>query len=174
VVRSRPDHRWLGISPAPWLKAFLVANEPGFPPSQAAPSISLAGGTELSYRQTTPGFPPKPNGPKFSLRRVAQSFLRVTQLGVAPPPRTLKFSLCRVVPGFPRGQRPWCPPNTAGAGLPRNTRPGACPLPGGLGYPPHRWHQAFPGTRGPKVRLIPVAQSFLFAGGAGLPLARRP
>jgi hypothetical protein len=103
VVQSRPDHRWLGISPVPWLKAFLFANEPGFPPSQVAPSISSAGGAELSCCQTT-GVSPKPNGARFSLCRVAQSFLRITQLGVSPPPLKLKFSLCRVVPGFPRGQ----------------------------------------------------------------------
>src|SRR5579863_6523396 len=29
AARSRPDHRWLGVSPLPVAQAFLFANKPG-------------------------------------------------------------------------------------------------------------------------------------------------
>ena len=49
VFRSRPDHRVARGLPAPWLKDFLFANEPGFPPSRVAPSTSSASGSGLSF-----------------------------------------------------------------------------------------------------------------------------
>jgi hypothetical protein len=61
-------------------QAFLLANEPGFPPSQVAPSISSAGGAELSCRQTT-GVSPKPNGSKSSLRRWRRAFFSLRSSG---------------------------------------------------------------------------------------------
>jgi hypothetical protein len=90
---------WLGGLPAPVARAFLFANKPGFPPSRVAPSISLTGGSGLSFHQMTGGFP-QVKRIKFSLRRVAKSFLLIMRLGVSPPPHNLKFSLSPTAQGF--------------------------------------------------------------------------
>ena len=151
VFRSTGSPGGSGL-PAPWLRPSSLPTSPGFPPSRVAPSISLAGGSELSFHQMT-GVSPKPKGSSRPLRRVAQSFLLITRLGVSPPPHTLKFSLhrwpevppcgfppCRVAPGFPRDQRSQSSPNTG-------------------------W---------PGVAPAPMARSFLLTGGARLLLARKP
>ena len=49
VLRSTGSPGGLGGFPAPVARAFLFANEPGFPPSRVAPSISLTGGSGLSF-----------------------------------------------------------------------------------------------------------------------------
>jgi hypothetical protein len=157
---------WLGGSPRRRPRLSSLPTSPGFPLSRAAPSISSAGGSELSFHQMT-GVSPSQRL-KFSLRRVAQSFLLRTWLGVSPPPYTLKFSLrrwpevppcgfppCRVAPGFPRDQRPQSLPSTGwpgvspapvarsfllagGAGLLLSPKARSCPLPGGSGFPLRR------------------------------------
>jgi hypothetical protein len=53
VLRSTGSPGGLGGLPAPVARAFLFANEPGFPPSRVAPSISLTGGSGLSFHQMT-------------------------------------------------------------------------------------------------------------------------
>ena len=101
AARSRPDHRWLGVFPVPWLRLSSLPTSRGFPqarwrqvfPQPVAQSF-------LAARQ--PGFPPSRMTQVFPLP-VAQSFLLITQLGVSPPPHKLKLSLCRVVPGFSPG-----------------------------------------------------------------------
>ena len=135
---------------------------------------------------------PRPGGPGIPLRRVTRGFPQAKQLqvipapwlraflsphdpGVSPKARMVKFSLRRggselsshrIARGFPSAN--WLKvfplpsgsgvsPFAGGAGLSLGQRPRNYPLPGGPRFPPRR-----------------VAQSFLFADGTGLLLARRP
>ena len=172
VARSRPDRRLIRVFPVPWL-GFPLCNQPGAPPSQAAPSISFSRWRRAARCHTT-GVYPQAERPQVFPLPVAQSFLLITQLGVSPPPYKLKFAFAGGTRLSRRGQRPHVCPIPLALGFPETRGLRACPLPGGLGFPPHRWHQAFPGARGPRVCLTRGGSSFLFAGGAGLLLARRP
>jgi hypothetical protein len=80
-------------------QAFLIANGPGFPPSQVAPSSSFTGGSELPFRPMT-GVSPKPKAQSIPFRRVAPGFLSRIRLGVSPPPQPEKSSLCRWLRAF--------------------------------------------------------------------------
>ena len=163
--------------PAPVAQAFLFANKPGFPPSRAAPSISLSRWLRAFFSPNDRGFP-QVKRLKFSLRRVAQSFLLLTRLGVSPPPYNLKFSLSPGGPelssphmtrGFPSATNLEVFPAPLARGPPCGS-----PLPGGTGLSPGPEAPEFAQYRVARGFPAPVARSFLLAGGAGLLLARRP
>jgi len=142
VARSRPDHRWLGSSPCRG-SGFPLCRPAGVSPKPGGAKYFLSRWRRAFLLPYNRGFP-QAEWPQVFPSPVAQSILLITQLGVSPPPYKLKFALCRVVPGFPRGQRPQCLPNTAGAGLPRDQRPQSVPITRWFGVSPAPVVPGFP------------------------------
>ncbi len=142
---------WLGGSPRRRLRLSSLPTSPGFPPSRAAPSISSAGGSELSFHQMT-GVSPSQKAQVFP-SPVAQSFLLRTWLGVSPPPYTLKFSLSPVAQGLLLitwlGVSP--PPR----------KPEVFPAPVAQSFSVITWLGVSPPPRDLKFSLRRVAQGFL-------------
>ncbi len=156
---------------------FLIASKPGFPPSRVAPSTSLAGGSELSFRPMT-GVSPEPKGSSFPFAGWLRAFPSACNSGF-PLRRSLKrlpfaggpeLSSPHITRGFPSATRFEVLPEPGGPGSPLRVSPGRL----APGRPRDQRPQSLPNTRWSGVSPAPVARSFPRTDGAGLLLARRP
>jgi hypothetical protein len=200
---GRPDHRVARGSPRRRPRLSSLPTSPGFPPSRAAPSISSAGGSELSFHQMTEVSPkskgssfPFAGGSELSSPHVTRGFPSAICLEVFPFAGGPEPSSHRVTRGFPSATQPEAFPAPVAQsflrhhmtrGFPSATQPEVFPAPGGprfplrvsplpdgTGLPRDQRPQSLPNTEWPGVSPAPVARSFLLAGGAGLLLALRP
>ena len=168
---------WLGGSPRRRLRLSSLPTSPGFPPSRAAPSISSAGGSELSFHQMT-GVSPMSKGSSFPFAGGSELpspymtrgfpsgiYLEVFPFAGGPgsssPYMTRGFPSAIYLEVFPFAGGPRSSSHHATRGFPSATQPEVLPAPVAQSFLRHHAARGFPSAAQPEVFPAPVAQSFL-------------
>ena len=165
---------WLGGSPRRRLRLSSLPTSPGFPPSRAAPSISSAGGSELSFHQMT-GVSPKSKGSSFpfaggselSSPHMTRGFPSAIHLEVFPFAGGPGPSSHHVTRGFPSAAQPEVFPAPVAQsflrhhvtrGFPSAAQPEVFPAPGGSELSSPHVARGFPSAMYLEVLPAPVAR----------------
>jgi len=165
---------WLGGSPRRRLRLSSLPTNPGFPPSRATPSVTSAGGSELSFHQMT-GVSPKPKGSSFpfaggselSSPHMTRGFPSAIYLEVFPFAGGPGPSSHYVTRGFPSAAQPEVFPAPVAQsflrhyvtrGSPSAAQPEVFPAPGGSELSSPHVARGFPSAMYLEVFPAPVAR----------------
>jgi hypothetical protein len=142
---GRPDHRVARGSPRRRLRLSSLPTSPGFPPSRAAPTISSAGGSELSFHQMT-GVSPKSKGSSFPFADGSE---------LSSPYVTRGFPSAIYLEVFPFAGGPGPSSHHATRGFPSAAQPEVFPAPVAQGFLRHHVARGFPSAAQPEVFPAP-------------------